>query len=286
MADLIQVAITLDSDQADAVIERLFRAGIQGVELMDSETDKMMGSQTEIRVYHPAHVVDEILKTYASLLPDEHVLTVNEVGGTWRQSLGQAAVTLGRGFSINDHANRYPERTTFLIDLGSGFGDGLHQTTQLCVTAIETLAEHVTDSFTALDVGTGSGLLALVAASMGSHVTAIDVEDIARLACRDNAQRNGLAHRIRVSEQPPPGYQSDLVVANLYYNTLFEMAPRLHRWTKPGGRCVISGFTTDGVKPLITHFEHMGFEVDNLHTHDDWCALLFIKSLTAEGGNS
>ena len=281
MASLIQVSITVDSDQADAVVGRLFDAGIQGVELVDSDTDLKMGLRTEIRVYHPADSIDELMETYAPLLPDDHVLTVNQVSGSWRHSLDLDAVELGEQFSINDHASQYPDRKTLFIDVGSGFGDGLHQTTQLCVTAIEALSVQFKSGFTVLDVGTGSGVLALVAASMGVDVMAIDIEDIARQACHDNAQKNRLSHRIDVSAKPPAGHRSDLVVANLYYKTLFEMAPQLYDWTKPHGRCVISGFTIEGAEPLIAHIEQLGFEMDSRYTQDDWCALIFIKG-TAE----
>ena len=127
MASLIQVSITLDSDQADAVVGRLFDAGIQGVELVDSDTDIKMGLRTEIRVYHPADSIDDLMETYASLLPDDHVLAVNQVSGSWRHSLDLNAVELGERFSINDHANQYPDRKTLFIDVGSGFGDGIKQ---------------------------------------------------------------------------------------------------------------------------------------------------------------
>lgn len=124
------------------------------------------------------------------------------------------------------------------LDPGLAFGTGSHPTTHLC---LEWLAETLPADATVLDYGCGSGILAIAARKLGAGRTlAVDIDEQAVQATRDNAQTNG----VDVTAMLPHGLDagtSDVVVANILSNPLKVLAPMLAGRVAPGGRLVLSG---------------------------------------------
>ncbi len=126
------------------------------------------------------------------------------------------------------------------VDPGMAFGTGQHETTALCLRALE---EVVTPGTRVLDVGTGSGILAIAAVLLGAasaHGTDIDVE--ATAAARENVDANGLAAKVTIDESPLEKLGSfPVVVANILAETLIDMAAALAAKVDRGGVLVLSG---------------------------------------------
>jgi ribosomal protein L11 methyltransferase len=121
------------------------------------------------------------------------------------------------------------------------FGTGTHPTTALCLAAI---SEAVTarPGLSVLDVGTGSGLLAIAARKLGAGRTvAVDVDPVAVRVAGENAARNGVALELSGAPAGEVRGAFDLVVANILANTLVELAPALDARLAPGGTLVLSG---------------------------------------------
>jgi precorrin-6B methylase 2 len=98
-----------------------------------------------------------------------------------------------------------------------------------------------------IDVGCGSGILAVAALKLGAaHAVAIDHDPQALLATRENAARNGVADRLTVigADAPPPE-RADVAVANILAGTLIDLAPRILAMVRPGGRLALSGILAD-----------------------------------------
>ena len=135
---------------------------------------------------------------------------------------------------------------TVVIDPGLAFGTGAHATTRLCV---ELLAEAGGGSL--LDVGCGSGVLAIAAARLGYHpITAVDVDPVAVEVTRTNAVANGVGVEATVADalrDPLPA--ADVVVANVALDAVEELLARL-----PGGRAVTSGYLV-GERPASPGWE-------------------------------
>jgi len=130
-----------------------------------------------------------------------------------------------------------------VLDPGMAFGTGSHPTTALCLAAISRLLE-ARPGQRLLDVGTGSGLLAIAAARLGAaEVVGTDSDPVALEVARENAERNGVALRLHLAPAPAValGGPFDLVVANILANTLTELAPELAAQVAPGGRLLLSG---------------------------------------------
>lgn len=128
------------------------------------------------------------------------------------------------------------------LDPGMAFGTGAHASTRLC---LEALARHVAGGERVLDLGTGSGVLAIAAAKLGARpVLAVDSDPVACRVARENVRRNGVARRVRVCHgtlAAAGGPPFDVAVANLTARELAAVLPRLARRVRAGGLAVLSG---------------------------------------------
>ncbi len=130
-----------------------------------------------------------------------------------------------------------------------------------------------------LDVGTGSGVLAVAASLLGARtVTAIDEDADAVDAARDTLRRNGLDARIDVHQADLAGFDSrgcDVVVANLTSALLIRLAADLTRRVLPGGQLVVGGFTEDQRADVRAAFSQWG-DIDARATEAGWVALTLV----------
>ena len=159
------------------------------------------------------------------------------------------------------------------LDPGAAFGNGLHPSTQLCLVALE---ECVSSGMRALDVGTGSGVLAIAAARLGAaSVDALDVEPVAVATARENVARNGLLDRVRVAlgtveRTDEFAGRYDLVVANIVAPVLIRLAPALVAALAPGGRLLASGITAGGAAAVHDALATAGLGAIAHHRSGAW----------------
>jgi len=163
------------------------------------------------------------------------------------------------------------------LDPGLAFGTGGHATTALC---LEWLASHRIDGWSVVDYGTGSGILAIAALLLGAvRATAIDHDPQALVATRSNATYNGIAaHRLTVSAPDElPTTPHDLVLANILAGPLTTLAPTLRRWSRPGGRLVLSGMLVHQVDAVLAHYPDVRFESPQVR--DSWAMVEGTKAV-------
>jgi ribosomal protein L11 methyltransferase len=184
-----------------------------------------------------------------------------------------------------------PGEIVIELDPGMAFGTGLHPTTRGCLALIE---RSVRPGDCVLDVGTGSGILALAAAKLGAaHVLALDVSDVAVAATRANAAANGLDARITVRHatlegaagEPymplPPGLETlggevgqfDLVLANIIARVIAQLAPALLRAVRPGGTLIASGIIAERLDEAEAPLHAAGLMDIERHQEGDWVTL-------------
>ncbi len=189
------------------------------------------------------------------------------------------------------HRSR-PGDVVLSLDPGMAFGTGLHPTTRLCLAALETLADEgllSRDSARGhgrggaarvIDVGCGSGILAIAAAKLGAgELLGVDTDPIAVEATAANARLNGQARRIEVRRgSVPSGERSfDLVLANLIASLLVALAGPLRDELAPGGRMLASGIFRDREGDVRAAFEAAGLEMGRRWAEEDWVALEAIR---------
>jgi ribosomal protein L11 methyltransferase len=156
------------------------------------------------------------------------------------------AVTVGRLTISDHHGQRSSESLTITIQASMGFGTGHHATTRLCLAALQTL--NLADR-SVLDVGTGSGILAITARALGARqALGVDNDPDAVRAAWENLERNPDIDGVRfavadLSSTPLP--QADVVTANLTFELLERAAGTLLGAVRPGGALVLSGVQAD-----------------------------------------
>ena len=170
-----------------------------------------------------------------------------------------------------------PDDVVLALDPGMAFGTGLHPTTRLCLAALERLADRgaVSDA-RVLDVGCGSGILAIAAARLGaSEVLGVDTDAIAIEATEANATRNDVAGRVRarLGSLPSEDGPRDVVLANLIASLLVTLARELRDELTPAGTLLAGGIFADREPDVHAAFERVGLVVTGRLEEGDWVAL-------------
>ncbi|MEA2577086.1 MAG: ribosomal protein methyltransferase [Chloroflexota bacterium] len=176
---------------------------------------------------------------------------------------------------------REPDDVVLALDPGMAFGTGLHPTTRLCLAALEDLADRGdVEGARVLDVGCGSGILAIAALKLGAtDAYGVDTDPIAIESTLANARRNRSTRRIRArvgslpSEQPP----YDVVLANLIAGVLVPLAPALRDELRPGGTLLASGIFIDREGEVAAAFEAAGLAIRGRSAEGEWVALTAIR---------
>jgi ribosomal protein L11 methyltransferase len=174
-----------------------------------------------------------------------------------------------------------PGEMVITIYPGMAFGTGRHSSTRLCLQALEQVWDQglpaSTDPWQVLDVGTGTGILALAAAYLGAEVVAIDLDPEAVAAALENVRLNNLMDRVWVEGTPLNSLRQRfaLILANITAPDLLQLAEALTARLVHEGILIISGFLTDDVESLKTRYQSLGLHQVGFLTHEDWGALIF-----------
>ena len=160
------------------------------------------------------------------------------------------------------------------LDPGMAFGTGTHETTFMCM---EQLEKYVTPGCKAIDVGCGSGILALAAAKLGaSDVLAIDLDELAVKVAAENTKKNGLSDVVRVkhgdllenSEE-----QADVIVANIIADVICFLCGPAKKHLLPGGVFICSGIIREREDDVQRALAQAGYTVCNRLAKGEWVCL-------------
>lgn len=169
------------------------------------------------------------------------------------------------------------------MDPGMAFGTGQHESTRLALALISLCFRTGSGRIgTVLDVGTGTGILAMAAAVFGAaEVVAVDNDPQAVTTARDNIRRNRLTAAIRVSATPLADIrgQFDLICANIVHDVLAGMAPLFKRLLAPGGHVVLAGLLAgEQVDSITGVYARYGLQSIAVREEGDWAGILLRSS--------
>lgn len=283
----LEVSVRVNHEAAEAVAEVLSRYVPEGVAL-DLDPDATNDAPVTVKAYlavdddvatrrrkieeglgHLSHIWPVIPSPTFATIPDQ------DWTAGWKAQI--KVLHLGQRVVIKPSWRSYvPKKDEVVLEMDPGiaFGTGLHPTTQLCIAAIEELTQ--ADS-TLLDLGTGTGILAMVAARLGArHTLAVDIDQNAVIAARRNVLANGLGERITVREGSLSDVEGsyDLVMANILAPVIIEMAGEgLAERVRPGGTVVSSGILGEQVDEVVVALQAHGLRVTERHLQGEWAAL-------------
>ncbi|MEK6608991.1 MAG: 50S ribosomal protein L11 methyltransferase [Myxococcota bacterium] len=268
---LSQVVVEVPQAVAEAVANHLLETGASGIELRDATT--LLAStegRTQLVAFLPAAEVEARVATLGRYLEAlrsggagvdpwsyRHEPVADE---DWRERY-KAFFTVsrvGRRLVVCPSWERFdptPDDVVVTIDPGQAFGTGTHASTRLCLRAIERIDWLSSSPQTVLDLGCGSGLLAVAAARLWpqARVQALDVDPIAVEVARETAERNGVAERVRCAEGSIEAAAGsfDLVLANIQADVLAPMRASLLERLSERGRVVLSGLLVEEAPAVV-----------------------------------
>lgn len=298
----LELAVEADLEAVEAVSEILGRVASGGtsVEPAFDLADEGLGARVDptrpavVRGYVPAAdtaAADAAAMQVADALGHLQAFDLRGIGDLRTRIVQEAdwaeawksffpVLRVGRRLVIRptwrDHRPA-PDDVVLALDPGMAFGTGLHPTTRLCLAALEPLADDGRlDGARVLDVGCGSGVLAIAAIRLGaSDALGVDTDPIAVEATAGNAGRNGLDRRLvaRQGSLPTGNGPFDVVLANLVAGVLVPLAPLLRDELRPDGTLLASGIFADREPEVTDAFVAEGLVVGARMSEGDWVAL-------------
>jgi ribosomal protein L11 methyltransferase len=275
-----------DREAAERAAAEAFAAGASGLEEREER------GVIRLLVYAPAACAAGVREAAAGCGPAVAVSAPEPVAEedwaeTWKRGL--TAVEVSPRLVVRPSFAPAPAggrgRAELVIDPGQAFGTGGHESTFLALEWVDALAPGLPAGARALDVGCGTGVLALAALRLGAdRAVAIDLDRAAARAARENAARNGLAARCAVAAATPaalaPG-RFELVLANLLRTELLPILPELAARVAPRGHAVLSGLVSGEREEVERALGACGLRVVAERRRDDAGGTRWIALLTA-----
>ncbi len=270
--------------EAELAAAEAYAAGAVGLEERDDERG------VTLLLYVPAAGASALRDALAARFPAALELgAIEPVSDTdwserWKLGLGATVVSarLVVRPSFVAHALAAGQ-VEIVIDPGQAFGTGTHASTRLALEWIDALAPTLADAARVLDVGTGSGVLALAAAALAPvNVVGFDLDPVAVSEARTNVERAGCADRVKLfaggleALAAPP---FDLVVANLLSSEALPLLAGLAACTRPGGHAIFSGLLAAEIAGFSAALRVAGFTSLSVREFEDasgdrWAAAL------------
>lgn len=297
----IEVLIDVPAAAADPVAAELAELGCAGVTVenrqLDTFTppdaDEVLSAAPTLCAYFPAPAdtavllaaIVERLAWLSTAFPGwqpqpPQVRPVNHEDWAegWKQHF--PVTRIGRRLVIRPSWEAFtpgPDDVVIELDPGMAFGTGTHGTTRLCLEALAALCETGVPQ-RVLDVGTGSGILAIAAAAFGAdRVVACDIDAEACAIALENAECNGVDAAINFTIAPLEELEDgfDLVLANILAEENIRLAPELVKRLAPGGSLVLSGILIEKETLVTTAFSRFPLSAPQISHNEDWSCIVY-----------
>ncbi len=295
--DLIVEVHAKDSEQAADILVGLSDGGLYIEDYTNLEQDvldiahidlienDLLEKPKDIVLIHlylsPEEALNPIAEQIHSLLfaaQVEHQLSLKAVQqedweNAWKQhyhaiEIGEKLVVVPSWETCNS------ERIRLQLDPGMAFGTGTHETTLLC---LELLENEVKGDETLLDIGTGSGILAIAALLLGArHAVGIDIDPLCVRIAGENAQRNGVDERFETicgDLASAVFTRFPLITANIVADAILRLAPALPGLLQPGGLFIASGILTERAEEVCTALQNVGLVDAQIFQKNGWVAI-------------
>lgn len=256
----VQVILTTDEEQVEAISEELLSIGAVSVSFKDAadepvyepalNTTPLWGNTQIIALF--AETPD--IKQLQNYNYEIQILEDQEWTRVWMDDFHPMQFGERVWICPSWSTPPNPDAVNILLDPGLAFGTGTHATTALC---LECLDKHQDLSGkTIIDYGSGSGILAITAAKLGAkQVWAVDNDPQALIATEDNAKKNEVNQKLsyQLPEEPLP--EVDLILANILATPLIELAPTIIELLKANSTLILSGILKEQCDEVIAAYQ-------------------------------
>ncbi len=308
-----EVQITTTPEAEDAVAELFYEAGAGGVAIENSNDindlwnnplvgyiDESILNRPEntslIRGYFPndektEERIREILLKISKLpmyglntgSAELKILEVEDEdwANSWKKYFFATHVT--DKFVVVPNWDKYKateEEIIIKLDPGMAFGTGTHETTKLCAYFLE---QYCKEGDLVIDVGTGSGILSIIAAKLGAkEVLAVDIDPVAIKVANENISKNNCSDQIKTLEKDlltelNMSDSIDLIVANILPKPIIDLLPQAHHLLKKNGIFICSGIIKDAQTQIIEKLEEYSFGIQKIKELGEWIGIAAIK---------
>jgi ribosomal protein L11 methyltransferase len=284
--DWLEVSVKVDNESGEAVAEVLSRYAHQGVAIEAGPEGWEAGSVI-VRAYLPTgdHIwctkqrIKEALGHLNQIrrVPPPSFRTVAEADWAelWKERL--TVLHIGQRIVIQPSWKLYeshPDEIVIKLDPGMAFGTGLHPTTQLCLSALEDM---VSPGMSVLDLGAGSGILAIAASKLqAANVLAVDNDPVAVKTAQENIQANDVSNvTTLLGSLVDLTEDYDLVVVNILSQVIINMLnDGLAARIRPQGKLVASGVIAEQAEDVIAAMEQQALTLVAQRRKEDWVSLI------------
>ena len=308
--DWLEVTVRTNTAGADLISELLISAGAKGTsiedrfdafseptdatqwDLIDPSVIEKMDEDTLVHAYFPAETtsretIESLRARLAALTPEwlgfdagKRALEIANVreedwAENWKKYYKPFRV--GRHLVVRPVWEKYEPQAgdkIISIDPGMAFGNGTHETTSMCLGLVE---DYIKPGDTVLDVGTGSGILAIASVLMGAQsALGIDLDPVAVRVANENIERNGLSGRVHAQVGDLVkgiDTQADVVFANIIADAVILLSRAVRAHMKPGGVFICSGIILEREQDVLDALSEAGFTVDRIEHRGEWSAI-------------
>ncbi|NEZ49443.1 50S ribosomal protein L11 methyltransferase [Clostridium botulinum] len=304
----IEVQIITSSEAVEAVTGILYNTGVKGVSIEDSkDIEEREQSEDnlfdwveleELNVREGATIKayykdDEKFEHYYQYIKDS-VLNLDRFGldkgeckvtakkvdeqdwaNNWKKYYKPTKI--GNEIVVKptwEDYNKKDDEIVIELDPGMAFGTGTHETTRLCVKALE---EYVNEDSVVFDIGTGSGILSIAAAKLNAkHVVGVDLDPVAVDAAKENVELNNLDN-IEIlygNLMEVVDGKANIVVANILADIIKILAEDVKKFVVEGGYFISSGIILDRKDDVIEKLQQCGFEIEKINVDGEWCCII------------
>ena len=275
--EYIELSVNISNDEQGEIITAL---------LADYPFEAFDGDETQLRAYIQLAEYEVCRDEVEQLLSEQQLsfsaAQVEQQNWNAEWESEWEAVDVGGERPLRIRASHHEPAPEGVLDVviapRMSFGTGHHTTTALMA---QTIASMGVEGQSGLDMGCGTGVLAIVAIGCGAErMMAVDIDDWACDSCRDSMALSGVAERIDVrcgSIDAVRGEHYDFVVANINRNILIDMMPSFAELLGAGGRLLMSGFLVEDVAIIESKAAAYGFESVEQKSCDGWAVVMCRK---------
>lgn len=266
----IKISLNINSEESEIWMAKLLDLGFESFE----EEDQLLHAyipQVDFNVLEFEAATKENPITYTS-----EIIYPKNWNSIWESNFEPIVVEN----KVSVRASFHPIKDDYLYDLiitpKMSFGTGHHATTWLM---IKTMLEINFSGKTVFDFGTGTGILAILAAQSGAEsVDAIDIDSWSIENAIENMNINNCSQiRLKQGDTPPKNQVFDIVLANINKHILLEHLNAIVEATAKGGYILMSGLLTDDEKDMKVALKHTGLTLLNIETRNNWICILLSK---------